>query len=95
MLYRIWLLEELILEGMCRIMRKTKLLPTSSGSSQSFGQKMTYVEFRDAFQVLASAVTAQTNSDVAVLVRPNVGTVASSLRDFTKTNPLEFYGLKV
>uniref|UniRef100_M1DH98 Gag-pol polyprotein n=1 Tax=Solanum tuberosum TaxID=4113 RepID=M1DH98_SOLTU len=58
-------------------------------------EQVTNAESRAAFQVLAQAMMTQANREVAVFVNPNVGTVASRVRDFTKMNPPEFYGSTV
>ncbi|KAG5631571.1 hypothetical protein H5410_003288 [Solanum commersonii] len=58
-------------------------------------EQVTNAQFRAAFHVLAQAVTAKANWEVAILVNPNVGTTASKVRDFTRLNPLDFYGSKV
>ncbi|WMV49705.1 hypothetical protein MTR67_043090 [Solanum verrucosum] len=45
-------------------------------------EQVTNVEFRVAFKVLAQA-----NREVVVHVNPNVGTMTTRMRDFTRTNP--------
>ncbi|WMV49973.1 hypothetical protein MTR67_043358 [Solanum verrucosum] len=72
-------------------------------------QAMTDVEFRLAFLMLtqdmtaqaqavttqAQGMTAQSNRDVGPRVNPNMNTMASRLRDFTKMNPPEILVSKV
>uniref|UniRef100_M1DPC6 Gag-pol polyprotein n=1 Tax=Solanum tuberosum TaxID=4113 RepID=M1DPC6_SOLTU len=58
-------------------------------------EQVTNAEFRDVFQVLAQAMTVQVNREVAVPLNPNVGTMATRVRDFTRINPSEFHGSKV
>ena len=41
------------------------------------------------------AMSTQTNREVGPLVQQNASTTASRLREFTKMNPLMFYGWKV
>ena len=43
----------------------------------------------------AQAMTAQANREVVPRANQHVGTMASHLRDFTRTNPPNFYGSKV
>jgi len=70
---------------------------------------MTYVEIRSALQTLTQAImaqaqamttqpqamTGQANREVGPCVNPNVNTMASRLRDFTRMSPLMFFGSKV
>uniref|UniRef100_M1DVM7 Gag-pol polyprotein n=1 Tax=Solanum tuberosum TaxID=4113 RepID=M1DVM7_SOLTU len=53
-------------------------------------EQVTNVEFRAVFQVLAQA-----NREVVVLMKPNVGTTTTRVRDFTRMNPPKFHGSKV
>jgi len=56
---------------------------------------VTNVEFRVAFQVLAQAMTAQANREIAVLVNLNAGKATSRVRDVTRMNPPEVHDSKV
>jgi len=40
-------------------------------------------------------VTAQSNRGVTVSVNPNMCTTTSRVREFTRMNPIEFYGSRV
>jgi len=53
------------------------------------------MEVRADFQVLAQSMTAQANWKVVVHVNPNVGTVISRVREFTRINPQDLHGSKV
>ncbi|WMV50296.1 hypothetical protein MTR67_043681 [Solanum verrucosum] len=64
-------------------------------SIDPLAEQVTNTEERDALQVLARAMTAQANREVMVPVNPNVCTTASKIWDFTRMNPLEFYGSTV
>uniref|UniRef100_M1DHH0 Gag-pol polyprotein n=1 Tax=Solanum tuberosum TaxID=4113 RepID=M1DHH0_SOLTU len=52
-------------------------------------------EFWDAFQVFAKSMMTESNREVVVPMNLIVGTAATTVRDFTRMNPLEFHGLKV
>ncbi|WMV41749.1 hypothetical protein MTR67_035134 [Solanum verrucosum] len=52
-------------------------------------EQVTNAEFRDAFQVLAQAVTSQANREVVFLVNPNLDTTAYGVRNLTRRNPSE------
>uniref|UniRef100_M1DJY6 Gag-pol polyprotein n=1 Tax=Solanum tuberosum TaxID=4113 RepID=M1DJY6_SOLTU len=54
-----------------------------------------YEEFRAAFQVLAQDIMAQAIREVVVPMNPNVGIVATRVRDFNRMNPAYFHGSKV
>ncbi|KAH0670724.1 hypothetical protein KY285_025700 [Solanum tuberosum] len=56
---------------------------------------MTNVEIRSAFLILAQSMMAQTNRDVGAHVNPSGNSTASRLRDFTRMNPLIFFGSNV
>ncbi|WMV59236.1 hypothetical protein MTR67_052621 [Solanum verrucosum] len=57
--------------------------------------KVTNLEFRDAFQVLAQAMMTQDNREFVVPVNQNLGTMATRVRDFTSMNPPKFQSSKV
>ncbi|KAH0636060.1 hypothetical protein KY290_036462 [Solanum tuberosum] len=55
-----------------------------------------HVTFRGYPWVMTNlAMTAQDNRELISLVTPNVNSAASKVRDFSRMNPLEFYGSKV
>ncbi|WMV24299.1 hypothetical protein MTR67_017684 [Solanum verrucosum] len=58
-------------------------------------EQVTNAELRAAFQVLAQAMTAYANREVAILVNLNVDTATSRMGDFTRMNTLEFHNNKV
>ncbi|WMV46406.1 hypothetical protein MTR67_039791 [Solanum verrucosum] len=64
-------------------------------SIDPLAEQVTNEVFRDMFQVLSQAATTQDNREVVLPVNPNVGTVASRVRDFTRMNTMEFHGSKV
>ncbi|WMV24862.1 hypothetical protein MTR67_018247 [Solanum verrucosum] len=58
-------------------------------------EKVSHSKFRDTFQVLAQAMTTQTNREVVASISPIMGTMVTRVKDFTKKNPSEFHGSKV
>lgn len=49
--------------------------------------KVNNADFRTSFQVLSHAMKDQANREVAVPLNPNVGSVATRVRDFTRMTP--------
>jgi len=81
---------------MLKGMRKTwwiKKFLAPQGSIDFLVENMTNEEFRSAFQVLAQAVMVKANRVVVAPMNSNMGTMASRVRDFTRMNRPEFYGL--
>ncbi|WMV49842.1 hypothetical protein MTR67_043227 [Solanum verrucosum] len=64
-------------------------------SIDALAEKVTHVEFRATFQVLAQVVTTQENREFVAPVKQNVGTAAMRIRDFSMMNPPEFHGSKI
>ncbi|WMV25101.1 hypothetical protein MTR67_018486 [Solanum verrucosum] len=62
---------------------------------ESLTDKLTIVEFRAIFQVLAEVMKAQSKREVLVSANPNLGIVEIRVRDFTRMYPLEFHGSKI
>uniref|UniRef100_M1DTR1 Gag-pol polyprotein n=1 Tax=Solanum tuberosum TaxID=4113 RepID=M1DTR1_SOLTU len=60
-----------------------------------FGRASDYAEFRDAFQVLAQSMMAQSNSEVVVPVLLNIGMVVTRVTNFNKMNALKFHGSEI
>ncbi|XP_055826325.1 uncharacterized protein LOC129894689 [Solanum dulcamara] len=58
-------------------------------------KQVSHAKFRLAFQVLAQAVVAQSNSEVVAIINPNMSTMASRVCDFTRMNPTEFHCSKM
>lgn len=56
---------------------------------------MTNPIFRDVFQVLVQAVKSQANKEVPIPTNPNIGTITSRVRDFTRMNSQEFNGSEI
>ena len=60
-----------------------------------FAEQVNNSEFKAFFQVLDQSMMAQAKREVMVPMNPNVGIVATRVRDFTRMNPPEFHGTKV
>uniref|UniRef100_M1DRZ2 Gag-pol polyprotein n=1 Tax=Solanum tuberosum TaxID=4113 RepID=M1DRZ2_SOLTU len=58
-------------------------------------EKVSHVVFKAAFQVLAHAMTTQTNRELVAPVNPKVGMPVTRVRDFTMINPPKFHDSKV
>ncbi|TMX01860.1 hypothetical protein EJD97_023393, partial [Solanum chilense] len=56
---------------------------------------MSNVEIRSSIHSLMQMLATQVSRDTRVQVNPNANTTASRNRDFTRMNPLTFYGSKV
>ncbi|WMV29515.1 hypothetical protein MTR67_022900 [Solanum verrucosum] len=58
-------------------------------------EQVTQAKFRAIFQVLGQAMTAKDNREVVAPVNPNMGRMATRIRNFTRMNLPEFHGSKV
>ncbi|KAG5629727.1 hypothetical protein H5410_001444, partial [Solanum commersonii] len=90
-----WAKAKVVLHAASGCPRGTHLIRAPQILADPLAEQLTNAEFQAAFQVLAQAMMAQANRESMVPVNPNMGTMATRVREFTRMNPSEFHSSNV
>ena len=90
MIFRIWPLKEHKPEGIWMRMWNEKL-----HNSIKKLHKFQPTLWLSKWLVQSLGILSQSNKEIVFLLKPNIGTAATRVRDFTSINPIDFHGYEI